>query len=462
MNILLLALISWTTPQQIDMLAIEDTLFIAMIESYQVTLYRYETTTLIAETYVGNHSNVSIGYTGDINDQSILVMCSSASMKGYHDSLYAIDPTDLSLIWKTGDLPWIGSQDCSNYYVERWHPESRFPRLICYYCIHVVDADDQWMRSCAFHPDTYPVIWEDSLYLDSNIQGYVGDLFLGPVAIPDEPILTALVNNVSPPVGAPGGWPSSWWVEIHVHEAETDSLMRVLPVGGGQYLDPLFYPRGYCIGSCSSHAVLLWSDTTGTIYSTEVAGSPLEVVSTEPFEFSLTTGYSAIAASRNPNDSGILICYYRDGYIRARYKEDIWFNYEHQVASAATVYGLTVSGTPDGYWIAWKDGSAYPNIAWIARETLTGISEGQSGTIGNLCLATAPNPFYGALEVTVNSYESPVQIDIYDTSGHRVHSGSTDVNGIYSWDAQGMPAGVYLIRAIQDTEFVDSKILLIR
>ena len=445
------------------MLAIEDTLFIAMIESYQVTLYRYESSSLIAETYVGNHSNVSIGYSGDADDQRILVVCTSPMTKVYGDSLIAFDPVDLSLIWKTADLPWSEEPCEYNRFLERWHPETRSPRLISYYCSHVTDASDyQWVFSNTFDPDTYPVIWEDSLYMYSSIQGYIDDLLLGPVAIPDEPILTALVNNVSPPVGAPGGWPSSWWVEIHVHEAETDSLMRVLPVGGGQYLDPLYYPRGYCIGSCSTHAVLLWSDTTGTIYSTEVAGSPLEVVSTEPFEFSLTTGYSAIAASRNPNDSGILLCYYRDGYIRARYKEDIWFNYEHQVAPAATVYGLTVSGTPDGYWIAWKDTGAYPNIAWIARETLTGISEGQSSTISDLNLTAAPNPFRGTLEVIVNSYEIPVQIDIYDTSGHLVNSGNTDTSGHFTWNAQSMPAGVYLIRAIQDTEFIDSKVLLIR
>ena len=41
-NILLLALIFGTTPQQIDMLAIEDTLFIAMIESYQVDTTKHD------------------------------------------------------------------------------------------------------------------------------------------------------------------------------------------------------------------------------------------------------------------------------------------------------------------------------------------------------------------------------------------------------------------------------------
>ncbi len=462
MNILLLVLTAWNPAQQIDMLAIEDTLFIAMIESYQVTLYRYESTTLITETDLGSHCNVSIGYSSDTDDQMLLVACSSADMKDGADSLIAFEPADLSLIWNTGDFQYVGEPYFRIFFVDRWHSVENLPRLINYCCTHVVDGDEQLIVSSAFDPDTYPVIWQDNLYMDSPIQGYVDDLFMGPVAVADEPILTALINNVGPPIGAPPGWPSSWWVQVQVHEAETDSLMRVLPVGGGQYVDPLFYPRGYTLGSCSTHAVLLWSDTTGTIYSTEIAGSPLEIVSTEPFGFNLTTGYSAIAASRNPSDSGILLCYYRDGYIRARYMEDSWFSNEHQVAPTTTVYGLTVSGTPDGYWIAWKDGSAYPNIAWIARETLTGISEGQSGTICNLCLTTAPNPFRGTLEVTVNSYEIPVQINIYDTSGHQVRSGSTNTSGHFTWDAQGMPAGVYLIRAVQDNEFVDSKVLLVR
>ena len=445
------------------MLAIDDTLFVTMLESYQITLYRYESGTLIAETDLGNYNNVSIGYSSDVDDQIILVACSDAGMKGYADSLYAIDPADLSLIWKTGNLPWLEFYEpyFRSIFIERWHTEARLPRLVTYYCTHVTDAsDEQWILSSTFDPDTYPVIWEDRLYRFNYDVGYVEDYFLGPVTIGEEPTVTGVLNNM----GCPSPyWPDSWCVEIHVHEVETDSLMRVLPVGGGQYLDPLFYPRGYSLGSCSSHAVLLWSDTTGTIYSTKVAGSPLEIVSTEPFGFNLTTGYAAIAASRNPNDPGILICYYREGYIWARYMEDSWFSYEHQIAPTTSIYAgnLAVSGTPDGYWIAWKDGSAYPNIAWIARETLTGISEGQSGPISNLCLTTAPNPFCGTLEVTVNSYEIPVQIDIYDTSGHRVHSGITDASGRYTWDAQSMPAGVYLIRAIHNTEFVDSKVLLI-
>ncbi len=465
MNILLLALISWTTPQQIDMLAIEDTLFIVMEESYQTTLYRYESTTLITEADLGNNTNVSIGYSSNVDDQIILVACSDAYFKGDHDTLYAFNPDDLSLIWKTGDLPSLGSEPpFEARFIERWFSEPYLPRLISYYCTHVTDGDDQWIFSCAFDPDIYPVIWEDSLYLDSDIQGYLDDLFFGPVKIPDEPVITSLVNNVSPPIGAPSGWPSDWWVEIHVHEVEADSLMRVLHVGGGQYVETPFYPRGYCLGSCSSHAVLLWSDTTGTVYSTKVAGSPLEIISSETVGFTLPTDYSAIAASCNPSDSGILMCYYRDGYIYARYMEDSWFPYEHQVAPATSVYAgnLTVSGTSDGYWIAWINSSRSPDIAWIDRETLTGISNGQSGTIGNFSLITAPNPFCGILEVTVNSGEIPVRIDIYDTSGHRVHSGSTDASGHFTWDAQSIPVGVYLIRAIHDTEFVDSKVLLIR
>lgn len=461
LNILILILISFTSPQQIDMLAIEDTLFIAMEESFQVTLYRYESTTLITEADLGYYTNISIGHSGDVDDQIILVACSDVCMKGYNDSLYAFNPDDLSLIWKTGDLPSLGFEPLfQTRFIERWISEPYLPRLICYYCTHVTDGDEQWIFSCAFNPNTYPVIWEDNLYMDSDIQGYVDDLFFGPVKIPDEPVITGLVNNVSAPVA----WPNFWWVEIHVHEAETDSMMRVLPVAGGQYEQTPFYPRGYCLGSCSSHAVMLWSDTTETIYSTEVAGSPLEIVSTEPFDFSLPTGYAAITASRNPNDTGILLCYYRDGYIWARYMEDFWFSYEHQVAPATFVYtgNLTVSGTPDGYWIAWNNSSKYPNIAWIDRETLTGISESQSGTIGNLCLTTAPNPFFGILEVTVISGGMPVQIDIYDTSGHRVHSENTDNSGYLTWDAQSMPAGVYLIRAIHAAEHVDSKVLLIR
>ncbi len=461
MNILIVFLISLSAQQQIDMLAIEDTLYIAMGDYSSPKVFKYESTFLVQEIDLGGfYNNLSIGYSREGADPILLIGC-SLNYDGNEDSLFALAPSDLSQIWKTGDFPYHFEPWFRKIFVERWHPETRHPRFISYYCTDVMkSSDEQWIFSNTFDPNTYPIIWGELLYY-FNTGGYIGDHFMGSVTVSEEPMITGLVNNHGSPVPY---YPNWWTAQIHVHEVDTDSIMRVIPVGGGEYLDPLFYPRGYSLGSCSGHAVLLWSDTTGTIYSTEVAGSPLEIVSTEPFGFSLPTDYSAIAASRNPSDSGILLCYYRDGYIRARYMEDSWFSYEHQVAPTTSIYSgnLAVSGTPDGYWIAWNDGSAYPNIAWIGRETLTGISENQSNPIGNLCLTTAPNPFCGTLEVTMNSYEIPVQINIYDTSGHQVHSGTTDASGHFTWDAHNMPAGVYLIRAIHDAEFVDSKTLLIR
>ncbi len=465
MNILLILIIGYTYPQAIDMVAIDDTLFIAMESSNQVVLYRYESTTLIEELELeGFYNNVSIGYSSEAAEPYGLLVCSyMMGMKGEQDTLFAFCPSNLSLLWKTGNLP------CPQYldpylfgrFVERWISPIRDPRLIGYFCTHVTDAhDEQWVFSHAFDDESEPTDWYDYLYIDESIGAYVGDYFFGPVHVGNEPPVTSLLDTDS--------WSPwcTWWVEFQVHEPESDSLMRIVHVAGDTWDEsPPAWPMAYCIGSCNDYAILFWSDTTSTMLSTKLSGSPLETVSTDTVTFNFPSNNSyGIAASRNPFDSGVLLSYYYGGSIWVRYLEDYWFTDEYQIAPSdpVTSGNIAVCSTPDGYWITWNDGNDYPNIAWIGRETWTGISDDESTDAVRVNLTAEPNPFRGICELSVNPCDVAIPIHIYDSSGRYVHSGSTDADGTYIWNAQRMPSGLYFIQAFQNDNSIGGKVLLIQ
>ncbi len=460
MNILCFVLLLWTEPQQIDAVAVNDTLFVSMVKnSDQVWVYRYEGGTPTDSTCLGSNNDVSMAYSESIDGPVILVVSSEPYLKDYSDSLYAVDPSNLDLLWKIGDLPYnqsSGNPEFYSYRLERLHPESRDPRMLGYYSTHVTDAsDEEWLISYSFDPDTGPITWEDPLYYYES-GGYIDDYFMGPVTVGDEPMVTAIVNDVSTP------YYNAWSAAFQVHGDAPDSLLQVLPVGSGQYDYSPSCPRGYCLGSCSSGAVLLWSDTTSTIYSTTVAGSPLGIVSTASFDYSLPEDFMLIDASRNPSDSGLIACYYRDNYIWARYWEDQWCPWEHQVAPASGIQDITTCGTPDGYWIAWKDLSTSPNVAWMDREVLMGTVESEAGPTESVSLTANPSPFTSILNITVSASTPESSIFIYDSSGRRICSGITDGTGNMMWDGSKYPAGVYLIRAVHGAQEGAARVVLIK
>ena len=466
MSLLFLLIVGYTSPQEIDLVAIEDTLFIAMETSNQVELYRFESTSLITELELeGNYNNVSIGYSSETVEPYVLLVCSyMLGMKGEQDTLFAFNPTDLSIKWKTGNLPCPQYVDpyMQSRFIDRWIFPTRDPRLLGYYCTHVTDAtDDQLISSYAFDPDTSPTVWTDFLYRDMSINGWIGDYFHGPVFVGEEPPVTSVLNEESYWSG-----PSTWWVEFQVHEPASDSLMRFLPIASGNWSEPPpSYPAAYVLGSCSDCALLFWSNTEGTVFSTKLSGSPLEIIVTDTVEFSFPTNdWMGLAASRHPEDSGVLISYYYGGYIWARYLEDSWFTDEYQIAPSGNVFSgnIAVCSTPNGYWITWNDGNDYPNIAWVGRNTWTGISDDESSNTVQMNLTTEPNPFHGMCELSLYPCDTATPIHIYDASGRHVHSGSTDTNGNFVWFAELMPSGLYLIQAFNDDYCTSEKVLLIQ
>lgn len=474
MSFLMLILVSFTPSRSIDIVAIEDTVFIVMDKSSQdAALFRYESNILVNERALGNYNNLSLGLLQSGIGDCLAVTGGCYMFMDYGDSLYVINTDDLETIWKSGNLPEHPDFDdlFRIVYVERWGISSRLPRVISYYCTHVTKASDiQGIASAAFNPETCPG-WTDELYYFNNDYGWIDDSFHGPVTIGNSPALTVTADYRS------FWWPPDYWnIRSQVNEPDPTGPpddMRVINVDYEELSKPVTgYPCGYCLGSCAVEAVFLWADSSGISYTTSFSGDPLQMETTEIFEYNITTGDTGIAASCYPEDVGILICYYHDGCIKARYRENQWSPYEHIISESGVVYegDLAVCSVEDGYWIAWKtSGAEYPELAFIDRETLTGIEECQQLEMNRPVISVSPNPFSASTVFVIEGVEnrSTAIVRIFDCSGRLVRTLGSGEDCNPSWngreeDGKMCPVGAYMA-IVEYGEYRDAcKVLLLR
>lgn len=462
MIILFIGLIAFIPARSIDAVAIDDTLFITMDRSTGDSyLFKYESTNLISEIPIGNYNNLSIGYFDESDTQCLIVISCNCYFFGDHifrDIIRRFATEDLSVIWVSDSLPeiegWI--DESRPVFTERMSIESRQPRIISYFCTHVTDASDELaIVSALFDPVVYPGCYDYLQYYSQGSGGYIDDDFFGPVAISGGSPLTVTANIWS------YYW-SEFLIRAEVHEEDTSgppNWMRMIDVHSEQIFYPLpGLPCGFCLGSCANEAVFLWADSSGAIKSTTFSGDPLELTGIVPYEYPLAgfSGYmrAAATASCNPDDPGMLICYYREGYIRVRYREEgNWSPYEHLISPSEWISNgkLSVCGVTGGYWITWNNGGDYPNIVFISREILTGIAGETPQPMDPVSLTASPNPFMSSVNLMVDGdidLEDTI-INVYDLAGHLVIELSPCLSGNVLWDGCGSdgtecPAGTYI------------------
>ncbi|MCK5115606.1 MAG: T9SS type A sorting domain-containing protein [Candidatus Aegiribacteria sp.] len=473
MIILLIGLLAWTPARSIDAVAIDDTLFIAMDRGGGDTyLFRYESSSFIREVSLGDYDNLSIGYfTGA--DTPCLIVVTGNNQSDYDDLIRRFDSEDLSLVWESDSVPVF--DDWEDFmrlvFIERRSIEARQPRIVSYYCSHVTNASDYLaIESSSFDPEIYFGCYDSLQYYHSE-SGYIDDDFFGPVAISGSVPLTITSNK--------------WWgmwedyvIRAQVHEADSPGWMRNFSVHDEMVSSVLpGLPCGFCLGSNSTEAVFLWADSEGANWSTVFSGDPLELTGTYPFEYPLvgfmgSWGPAAAAASANPDDQGMLVCYYRDGYIRARYREEgSWNPYEHQISSSGWVYtrDLAVCSVTEGYWITWNDGGDYPRISFINRETLTAINGEPSQNLDPIYLTASPNPFVSSVSFTISGevdLENTI-VSIYDLTGHLIRDFSSCRGESILWDGQSSdriecPSGTYIALVRSGESSGSCRLVLIR
>jgi hypothetical protein len=83
-------------------------------------------------------------------------------------------------------------------------------------------------------------------------------------------------------------------------------------------------------------------------------------------------------------------------------------------------------------------------------------------------VTASPNPFKAAVDITV--YDGHIgatrrvapTVSIYDPHGRMVHRADITQNGSYTWNASGLPAGVYILEANAGNATIQKKLFLLR
>jgi hypothetical protein len=114
----------------------------------------------------------------------------------------------------------------------------------------------------------------------------------------------------------------------------------------------------------------------------------------------------------------------------------------------------------------WQSGTSDWNT--FSRKTYTwndvmGNDDETAGPSSNMIVNVYPNPFNNTQHIKVYSrLNQPIQVQIFNVKGQKVHTGSFMPGTNYTWNAENMPSGVYLMKINQGDNAKTSKIMKIK
>jgi len=212
--------------------------------------------------------------------------------------------------------------------------------------------------------------------------------------------------------------------------------------------NPAIPPTVLASGYSETDQIALWNDTSGTVWcgsfttsATQPENTQLSVAHTElPFASALT---------RTREDQGIAMAWYDGANIMIRHWDGEWSSYSHTVEpwSHVSPGNIAVCSDTDGYWVAWKDDTEpVPEYRFISRETITGIQESESSSVGGIAVTVGENPVAGTTSYRISlPVAESYGLYLYDLSGRNIreitHGFSMLDEGVL--DLSGFPPGVY-------------------
>lgn len=115
------------------------------------------------------------------------------------------------------------------------------------------------------------------------------------------------------------------------------------------------------------------------------------------------------------------------------------------------------------YHSTWESG------AWVPDErtafiwgNYTGVPEDVVPAPESISLVLYPIPFTDGVNISVGAKNpGPVQLEIFNLRGQKVHQTTVSPNSVYNW-SDDVPSGVYLIKANQDGYSVTRRIVKLR
>lgn len=96
---------------------------------------------------------------------------------------------------------------------------------------------------------------------------------------------------------------------------------------------------------------------------------------------------------------------------------------------------------------------------WYPSYEVQGVAESGSGIAAERRLEASSNPFAGSVTVSL-PWGRSCRISVFDTAGRLVETASATES--WTWNAHGLPAGMYVVRATAAGETASAKLLLLR
>jgi hypothetical protein len=399
----------------------------------------------------------SICLTSPAQGNRLLIACSPHWMHMLVDTVYILEPENLNILnqrplnameFGLHEYNFIEELHLPRY----WDGSDTMP-VVANIGDCTTDAGVFLSSASLRYPDVGPMLLSDTLKVNIGYGWGPPDL-LGPVVLPDIEPLSLSCHGTYNPVYYEGH------IRSHLHQ-EDPGPMDII---GDMYTHCIWSTNCEgshdflisALGSSSSEAVALWTDSSGAQFSSIFIDSIVPSYTLE-FPFPHPTPSEPAAMSRNPLDNGLLLAWYHDGEIRARHWLNEWNSFDHIVASgqpSVSAGNIAVCSVDDGYWVAClPEGADLPVLAYVNRGTVTGIVSSDEYVRIPVVLYPSHNPFRESVNLTVVGDPLPERLDVFDITGRLIRVLDNDsTSNTFLWDGknasgQEMPPGTYFVQA---------------
>jgi len=421
----------------------------------------YDGGILISEIGFADRAMVTVGICEDVPDSPVLMLSAASLDFPDADTLYSMN----ALLNVLDQVPLTRTTTEHGQCGLIRHPDPLFGGLVAgfQYTLFSSGSEFYWFMQDytveSGHIDLSEPLDLFSPYpLLSGAKEPFLNRMLGPVTCQDGRAMFATDRTK----GGGMGYPPNTMLMTLLHNPEIDSV-HLLSDTLASLPDTL--PYDSCIlalGSCTDAAVLLWVDGWGDVHFSDYNCSEPAPISTETYPWPFPAPGTPCAMSCDPDDEGLLLVWRQSGDIRCRHYQDGWNEYDRIIKTSTggiSEGNIAVCGVEEGYWVAWLSSTGYPELQFVARDSVTSIGECEYMPVTHR-LTVSPNPFRESLSIELEGITGPAFMRIYDLSGRLIHS-TASLNCSFTWIPVDFPPGTYLIVVDSDGFSSSRRILLL-
>jgi len=467
----LLILIAITLPQvslaHVDVLSTNDMLFLAWTANGQS--YLFNPGSSAGRTFTS--PEISIGEI-TVNGELFIASALSNWAEGAPDSIYLLDPVDLS----TESSYKVDPQDLMN---ESFPPGNVWMSIRI--ARHTMSDTPVYITATS----RFNITPEEG-ELSATSACYVPDTLSMELTL-DEALGASLsfcfweIKSMTRPIFCGQSEPMCFWIHYFdwhgidafffsgIHQEEPTGKYLEMDFNMFYY-DNCYYfedmPKLKAAGSCFGEILLLWTSAFDEeLFCASFDATGPDTVTTYEFPYAMPPPEAPWAMSCNPDDTGLLLVWYDGGAIIFRHYSGDWNPYTHPVQSGLSNIedgNLAVCSDENGYWVAWlESGRSEPQFVFIPRDSVTSIDETEITSPGTeVNIYPLLNPTWGPILLNVEGFEGAFDVFVYDIAGRLELRQSFSNEGNISFTEELLP-GIYTVRAVSGKVSSTCRILIL-